>query len=333
MFMKLLGKFGIAALLVGLQPGQAAPDIPGAKDFQGLPRFEGSSIIGYKSVAFDKFRLPVGPLHEVDFKWTVDTTFDLEGRVTGYVYAVPSGHSALEIFSNYQASLAKAGFETLFACDGDDSCGRADGLVQNVYSGGRIMQNSSIRSAQAAMYGEDIHYLAAKRVADGKETYLALIVAQESALGHGEKDALSVVLHFIEPKPIDNSMVVVNAAKMASDIGATGHIALYGIFFDFDSATVKPESTPTLQQIAAYLKGDPSVKVFIVGHTDNKGGYDYNMSLSGRRAKAVADALAAQHGVNPAQLKSAGVGFLAPLASNASDEGRAKNRRVELVRE
>ena len=118
---------------------------------------------------------------------------------------------------------------------------------------------------------------------------------------------------------------------MAKGLGAAGHIALYGIYFDTDKAVVKPESRPTLEQIAKLLTGQPQLNVFIVGHTDNQGAYDYNLDLSRRRAEAVAAELVKSYRIAQTRLRTAGVGFLAPVGSNASDSGRALNRRVELV--
>jgi outer membrane protein OmpA-like peptidoglycan-associated protein len=152
-------------------------------------------------------------------------------------------------------------------------------------------------------------------------------------MGGADHDAVSVVLHFIEPKPIGQSMVFVDAGKMATEIGATGRVALYGIYFDTGSAEVKAESGPTLAEIAKLMKQNPNRKMFVVGHTDSVGGYEYNMGLSQRRAKSVVDALTQRHGIPASRLQAAGVGFLAPVAPNASEEGRAKNRRVELVQE
>ena len=101
--------------------------------------------------------------------------------------------------------------------------------------------------------------------------------------------------------------------------------------FDTDKAMLKPESRPTLDQIAKLLTGQPQLNVFIVGHTDSQGAYDYNLDLSRRRAEAVAAELVKNFRIAQARLRTAGVGFLAPVGSNASDSGRALNRRVELV--
>jgi outer membrane protein OmpA-like peptidoglycan-associated protein len=119
---------------------------------------------------------------------------------------------------------------------------------------------------------------------------------------------------------------MIDAAAMAKGLGQAGHIALYGIYFDTDKAVVKPESAPTLAEIAKMLAAQPELHVFIVGHTDNQGTYDYNMDLLKRRAAAVAAALAKSRGC-----RQRASGLLAPVASNATEEGRAQNRRVELV--
>jgi outer membrane protein OmpA-like peptidoglycan-associated protein len=309
-------------------------DVAGARDYAGLPRFRGSTIVGYQALSFDTFRLPTGRAErDANSNWQMPNVLTLEGKVTGYVYALQRGTAALEVFRNYQNALQTAGFSSLFACDDDDACGDGEILAQHVYVGSHIMQNSGLRSAQAAMYGNDIHFLSAKRNADGRDIYVSLLVARESSMGGSDTDSISIVLHMIEPKPMADSMVIVDAARMASDIARTGHVALYGIYFDTDSAAVKPESDPALKEIAALLKREPGLKVYIVGHTDTQGGYDHNMGLSARRSRAVAEALASRFAISSDRMHAAGVGFLSPVATNSTDEGRARNRRVELVRE
>jgi outer membrane protein OmpA-like peptidoglycan-associated protein len=123
-----------------------------------------------------------------------------------------------------------------------------------------------------------------------------------------------------------------NADAWRSDIGTTGHVAVYGIYFDTDKAMLKPESEPALAEIAKLLQADPKLNLRVVGHTDATGEYSHNMSLSEARAKAVVSALTSGHGIAAARLTAHGVGPLAPVASNDTEEGRAKNRRVELVK-
>ena len=125
--------------------------------------------------------------------------------------------------------------------------------------------------------------------------------------------------------------VVADAASLARTLGETGRVVVHGIFFDTGRSEVKPESEPTLVQIGKLLKSDPKLKLYVVGHTDSAGAFDANVKLSQARAAAVVAALVGRHGVAAARLTPFGAGPAAPAASNRSDAGRAKNRRVELV--
>ena len=118
---------------------------------------------------------------------------------------------------------------------------------------------------------------------------------------------------------------------MQRDLGSKGRVAVYGILFDFDKDTMRPDSKPQLDEIAKLLKGAPSLKVLVVGHTDTKGGMDHNRTLSERRARSVVEALVRDHGIERSRLTPLGVGMAAPVGSNRTEEGRALNRRVELV--
>lgn len=137
-------------------------------------------------------------------------------------------------------------------------------------------------------------------------------------------------LYICEEKAMKQD-IVADAKSMAQDISATGKVAIYGIYFDFNKADVKPESEATLKEIAALLKQNSKLNLYVVGHTDNVGSLAANMDLSQRRADAVVQALVSKHGVDAKRLKAQGVGPLCPVTSNKTEEGRAKNRRVELV--
>jgi OmpA-OmpF porin, OOP family len=127
--------------------------------------------------------------------------------------------------------------------------------------------------------------------------------------------------------------VVASAETMGSDINATGHVPVYGIYFDTGKAEIKPESDAAILEIARLLQKESALKVYVVGHTDSAGSFDSNMKLSKDRADAVARALAEKHGIAAARLKSYGVASLAPVTSNDTEDGKAKNRRVELVKQ
>jgi len=139
------------------------------------------------------------------------------------------------------------------------------------------------------------------------------------------------IVDIVEAKAREQLMVTVQASDMAKAIVDTGRVALYGIYFDFNKADVKPESEPTLEQIAKLLRDSSTRKLLVVGHTDNVGSFAFNTDLSQRRAAAVVTALVTRYGIGKDRLTPVGVAFASPVASNTTEEGRAKNRRVELV--
>jgi OOP family OmpA-OmpF porin len=180
---------------------------------------------------------------------------------------------------------------------------------------------NAARQIGASVYEDtSTHKAYIKIVKDGKEiwAYLQPYGASRYYLTVVEKEAMK-------------QEVTADAKFMADGISSTGHVAIYGIYFDFNKSDVKPESDPALQEISKLLSGNPNLKVFIVGHTDNVGGVDYNMKLSQARADAVVKVLTTKYKVTPQRLKAYGVGQLAPVAPNKTEDGRAKNRRVELV--
>ena len=127
--------------------------------------------------------------------------------------------------------------------------------------------------------------------------------------------------------------VVADAAALANDIRANGHAAVYGIYFDTGKSTIKPESAAGHRRDRQAAERRSGLKIFVVGHTDNEGSVESNITLSQARGEAVLQALVREHGIAAARLRSWGCGLFAPVASNDSPEGRAKNRRVELVKQ
>ena len=121
----------------------------------------------------------------------------------------------------------------------------------------------------------------------------------------------------LAPPPLSEStVVVIDAQREYTD----GKLPLVNV-------------EPALAEIGKLLKAQPDLKVYIVGHTDNVGAFDYNMSLSQRRAKSVVDQLIQSYGISADRLKPAGAGMIAPVASNDDEAGRGKNRRVEIVKQ
>ena len=139
-------------------------------------------------------------------------------------------------------------------------------------------------------------------------------------------------LTIVEKKAMTQD-IVANADAFSNDLKTTGHAAVYGIYFDTGKSEIKPESEQAIGEVAKLLKSDASLKVYVVGHTDNVGGLEANMKLSQSRADAIMQALVRNHGIIASRLKAYGDGPYAPVASNDTEEGKAKNRRVELVKQ
>jgi len=289
------------------QAGAQTRDVAGAKDFLGIGRFGGSVITGYQVKDFDATRMQAAPFKDGN---PADAR-RLEGRITRIAYRTHPGPSILEVSRNFETQLTKAGFETLLACD-TDACGGIP-FTEAI---------DALPVPQMWVDGFNYHYYAGRKADGGRETYASVIVSENNR-------EITAQLTIAELGAIENKMV--DAAVMAKGLGETGHIALYGIYFDTDKAVIKPESRPTLEQIAKLLSGQPQLNVFIVGHTDSQGAFDYNLDLSKRRAEAIATELVKTYRIAQPRLRTAGVGLLAPIGSNATDAGRALNRRVELV--
>jgi OmpA-OmpF porin, OOP family len=185
----------------------------------------------------------------------------------------------------------------------------------------RNYENAIRKAGGTVLYTEGKSFATGKIVKEGKEIWVQVL-----PWNGGDCFTLDIT----ERQAMEQT-IQANAASWRSDITATGHAAVYGIYFDTDKAVIKPESEPALAEMAKLLMDNPSLNVFIVGHTDSTGAFEHNMTLSMDRATAVVDALVSGHGIAGARLKPYGVASLAPVVSNATEDGKAKNRRVELV--
>jgi outer membrane protein OmpA-like peptidoglycan-associated protein len=282
-------------------------DVAGARDYPGIGRFGGSVITGYQAKDFDATRLQAAAFRDGK---AMDERRP-EGRVTRIAYRTKAGPSIVEVARNFETQLAKAGFETLVACD-TDACG---GIPFSEAL-------DALPVPQMWVDGFDYRYIATRKADGAGETFATVLVSKTN-------DEITAQLVVAVVGGMADKMV--DAAAMSKGLGEKGHIALYGIYFDTDKAIVKPESKPTLDEIGKLLRGQPQLSVVIVGHTDSQGAYDYNMDLSKRRAEAVAAILAQNYQIAKTRLRTAGIGFLAPIGTNAQENGRALNRRVELV--
>jgi len=192
---------------------------------------------------------------------------------------------------------------------------------------------------QILEYNESQERVVVAKSKDAKPTYYYLFVTSykdgvipERLQQSVAKDSALAELIVIAPQAMEENMTLLSAADMSKAIADAGKVVLYGINFDTDKDTLRADSQPTLQEIGKLLKDNPGLMIHVVGHTDNQGKPDYNLDLSRRRAAAVVREIASKYGISASRMDPFGCGQYAPAASNESDEGRAKNRRVELVK-
>jgi len=325
-------------LVLSLMCGLAlAQDMAGAKDHPAIKRFQGSSIVAYDVKQFDSVDIPTSRFVKFNLP-TGKREFSVppvvaEGLRTRIWYEAPGDTSSLEMFRNYAAELTAQGFTLLYDSSQDTKLGKWNGYLNGFgFNKAPMATNrSQFVFTGAAMSG--INTLSAQRERQGHLTYVHLVAVQwdKPNVTFKAQRGAYLALDVVDVGSLKQNMVSVSASDMSKAIASSGRIALYGILFDTARAEIKVESKPALGEIAKLLQSDPSLKLRVVGHTDNQGALDANVALSKRRAEAVTAALASSYGVAANRLSAFGVADLAPVASNSGEEGRAKNRRVELV--
>lgn len=329
-----------AAAAVCAAPLDAA-DYPKSADHPALKRVTGSRIYFTKKQDFDELTLALEKLewvaHEAVQKPFRSVT--AEGRRQTNWYVCPAGMSVLEVWRNYEQELREQGFEILFSARGED----AETLSYNNRIAMDVLKIRSAygtpeESANWPFYSNpdrDAAYIAARKAGEGGEIFASVyVIFNTQPLRSGGHDVPADValarVDICEVKKREQRMSLVTSEEMKSEISLNGRVALYGIEFDFNSAEIRPESEAALAEILKLLRESPELRILVVGHTDAVGSFEYNRGLSQRRAEAVARYLAGK-GVARERLFPVGVSFAAPVATNATEEGRAKNRRVELV--
>jgi OmpA-OmpF porin, OOP family len=299
-----------AALLSLAGASSRAADAPESHDHPLVHRYPGSEAEGQEGQSrdYDEAQIVLG---KAQGDGQAEKSLKVAGRVYSVVYRNPEGRSVLEVYKNYEQVLLKEGFQPAWSCNGAE-CGSSasfDGGRLRFYDPGYLRRFFVGRLArpQGDVYAE------------------VMVEAQEPQLA-GE-----TYIEVVEVKPMQGGMIA--AGTLADDIAHTGHAAVYGIYFDSGKSVVKPDSDPTLKEIGKLMAAQPKLSLYVVGHTDALGALESNLTLSKARAQAVAAALTSKHGVAAARLHADGVGPLCPVATNDTDEGKAQNRRVELVKQ
>jgi outer membrane protein OmpA-like peptidoglycan-associated protein len=278
-----------------------------------------------------------------------------KGKLAWRLYVAPEGKTAIEVMRNYEAALAKAGFAAQVTC-----------VPGNCKMRNYTQFDHWLRTAAAAAPAKRLRYsytpqtpmqvaefftnapaerkagILSTRVQGGAKTFVSITVGEQPAPGSAmlpDKSKLVdlgqrtwFVAEVLEEAAVETGKVEVsNSEAIRSGLAEEGKKAIYGIYFDTGKAEVKPESRAQLTEIAALLAKDAKLNLFVVGHTDSAGTLEANIDLSRRRAAAVVAALTGEFKIAAARLTAQGLGPLAPVASNATEAGKAMNRRVELV--
>jgi len=304
-----------------------AADIEGAVEHPMVKRYPGQVIAWQHIENYQPYKVATGP---VTGYRTIADWIETEGRVTRTFYKYEGEDRTFsEVYKNYLDAFEAEGFEILGKGLSADRKGVEVGSRQ--WMEVTFKANPATKpGAVGTMFSGTSSSGGAGAIVARKEraagtAYVVVYVEQHS------KNYVGTLIDIVEVEAAETGLVVVDAEAMGSDIAEYGRVVLDGIVFDFDKATLKAESKAALDAIAEYLKANPDKHFYVVGHTDSKGTFAYNSKLSSDRARAVADALKQDYKIASDRLQPHGVGPLVPVFSNSSDNGRQKNRRVELV--
>jgi len=316
---------GLCASLVIVGAAQAQ-DVPGAPTPPLVTRYQGSRLVAWQNDAFASVTLP-SAYERNGGKWVKSQV--VEGQRQRFVFLAPAGKTALEVQRNYEAALTAAGGVKVLACAANEHCANDVSELRGGYTD--WLSDPALRTkapvAFNAINGSGDEYHATFKVDKGGSTTWVSVLTVE-----GAREGAGTVLDIVQPKAMEGGKVALaSAAAITDGLKAEGKMAIYGLNFDTGKADIRAESRPQLAEMAKVLKSQPALKVLIVGHTDNQGEFGANLALSQRRAEALVAALSHDYGIAAARLRPFGDANAAPVASNETEAGRARNRRVELV--
>ena len=256
--------------------------------------------------------------------------FEVQGRITKQAYRIPQqGITPQQILTPIEESLAAAGFEPLFKC-------------QDRFCGGFDFRFSTDVLPAPDMFVDlfDYIFLTARRMPDGgtASDYITLLVSRDSTAGYVQ--IIQITPEGARPLPTERGeALVVDAvtssgrpeALLGPQLETQGHAILSDLAFETGAAELGAGPFASLEALASYLRANPARRVALVGHTDTVGALSGNIALSKRRATSVMQRLATVYAIPAAQMEAEGMGYLSPVLSNLTPEGREANRRVEVV--
>ncbi|RVU34391.1 OmpA family protein [Rheinheimera riviphila] len=297
-------KVDTTALTVKEQPVAAISADELAKDHPLLSRYPGADLEGFEKIDTEIAKVPVPG----------KAALNLQGDLARHTYEIDQV-SSLKVFENYQHALQKAGFSALALCKLAE-CG--DTQTVEALGGPLSVQNSVYN------FHRNPYYLLSKLSVGGQEHYVALLIGAYDGKVRVQQLILST-------KTVQTDLVKADASELKRQLDSAGKALIYGIYFDTGKAEIKPESDAALAEIAKLLQQHHSLKLYVVGHTDDTGDSAANQTLSEQRASAVVAKLTGSYQIAASRLQAHGVGPFAPASNNTSAAGKQLNRRVELV--
>lgn len=289
-------------------------------DLPGNAALAGEKIVGHGS-----YHMPISPWQDGELQsiWA-------EGEVTQQAWKISaSGLTSLQILDPLKQQLAEAGFDVVFECE-TEACGGFDFRF-----GTDIM-------AEPAMHIDlgDFRFLAAQHMGDIHPEYISLVVSRSQNAGYVQLMRVGAPSEITELVTSTKSPALITPLSAPTDdielslgqaLQETGRFILEDLVFQTGSSDLGDGEFTTLATLADYLKANPERTFALVGHTDAEGSLAGNIALSKKRAGSVVRRLVEEYGVDKAQISAEGNGFLSPRASNQTEEGRAQNRRVEVI--
>ncbi|MBZ0179769.1 MAG: OmpA family protein [Melioribacteraceae bacterium] len=304
----------------------AQSDVEGSKDHPVISRYPGSTIVYFLEEDYTLYSIAYGP--ETGYR-NIDDWIDVEGKFTRIYYELSGTTTITQVYRNFLSALEKSKFKIIAnGINKDRNVGK--GVGERTWLGTFLRKNpfptnSNVLLSSGSSSAGGSCYIASELSRPDGKIYLVI-----SAIEYSSEKTVYMI-DVIEETKMEDDLIQINAEEMLKGIHSDGKIALYGIYFDTDKTDIKPESESTLKEIIKLLESDKNLKLYVVGHTDMKGGFDHNMDLSKRRAASVVKELTSKYGIAANRLSSNGVGPLAPVSSNETESGRKLNRRVELV--
>lgn len=316
--------FVIIALMISTNLfAQETTDIEEGKDYPTISRFEGAVIEFYKETKWSSYKLPVNDKGAIDW----GNPKALEGKVIRIQYTVSKDNNSEFVLHNYKAAFNKSGYEILIAIANEELNNSSLRWYDRYYNSGNAfngLNNVKFGWKTTPINGNAHCYIAAKGYdKENEKDVYAIIYAVEMI------DYMLITQDVIEVEAVETGSVT--AQSLDEGLTSDGHIVLDGVYFNTGESTIKPESADALKNIAEYLNAHTEKKFLIVGHTDNVGDFDANLTLSKNRADAVMNELVIKYSIKKEQLQAYGNGSTAPVASNSTDNGKKRNRRVEIV--